>query len=370
MFKRLLLLNGISVICVILFHAAGWGFVAMFSWAHQYMPAAATDFDQLGSIAYYVLQTIEQLVVFAVPSFLFVSGFFVAFATGRTHSNMAWATIWARIKKMAIPYLIWSGALIFGLLLQGTIYSPDKYLKMLLTGQANPAYYYVPLLIQYYLLSPLIIPLAKKHWLPLLIVTGIIQIAVQLTYYPAILGFDQPMVQTLSTLIPKWLFLSRLFWFTLGVVVGFHLTELKLWLERVKWVWLTLAVVLLPLGVLEWEFYLHISGQQWMDPRETLLDSVYTLAVILSFLAFDQIASIPFSKQIADLGSKSYGIYLIHSPVMTFAARGIYHFAPAILGYQIIFQPIMIILGLGVPVIFMEIVNRSPARRFYQYLFG
>ncbi|HBY08798.1 MAG TPA: hypothetical protein DEH22_13845 [Chloroflexi bacterium] len=178
------------------------------------------------------------------------------------------------------------------------------------------------------------------------------------------------MVQTLSTLIPKWLFLSRLFWFTLGVVVGFHLTELKLWLERVKWVWLTLAVVLLPLGVLEWEFYLHISGQQWMDPRETLLDSVYTLAVILSFLAFDQIASIPFSKQIADLGSKSYGIYLIHSPVMTFAARGIYHFAPAILGYQIIFQPIMIILGLGVPVIFMEIVNRSPARRFYQYLFG
>ncbi len=370
MVRKLLLLNGFSILGVILYHSVGWGFVAMFAWTHRYLPVESPNYDQLGSLSYYSLKFVEQLVIFTIPAFLFVSGFFVAFATGRTQSNIKWETISARIKKMLIPYLIWSLA-IFGLFfLQGFRFPPQKYLWMLLTGETNPAYYYVPLLIQYYLLSPVIVPLAKKHWGSLLIVTGVIQTAVQLSYYPAILGWDGPALQTLTTLIPKWFFPARIFWFSLGVVAGFHIKSLQEWLARFKWYFLAIAIALLPLGMIEWEFYLRFTDQMWIESRETLLDSVYTLAFILSFLAFDQISSIPFSKQISDLGSKSFGIYLTHSPVMEYTARGIYHLAPWIMGYQILFQPIIILAGLGAPLMLMLIINRSPARKYYQYLFG
>ena len=79
---------------------------------------------------------------------------------------------------------------------------------------------------------------------------------------------------------------------SLGVVAGFHLETLKSWLVHNKWYFFITAIVLLPLGILEWELYLRISGQMWVDPRETLLDTLYTLAFIFSFLAFDKTSAL------------------------------------------------------------------------------
>jgi peptidoglycan/LPS O-acetylase OafA/YrhL len=41
-----------------------------------------------------------------------------------------------------------------------------------LTGGASGSYYYIPMLVQMYLLSPLLVPLAKKHWRLTLLVTA------------------------------------------------------------------------------------------------------------------------------------------------------------------------------------------------------
>ncbi len=121
--------------------------------------------------------------------------------------------------------------------------------------------------------------------------------------------------------------------------------------------------------MLEWELILHQSTELWIATKHTLIDELYALTFLLSFLAFDKI-SIPFSKNISEVGSKSFGIYLAHSPVLEYTSRGIYHLAPWILGYQILFQPILIILGLGIPFGLMKLVERSPARRVYTYIFG
>jgi len=77
MFKRLLFLNGLATIGLILFHSAGWGFVAMYHWRERYLPLVGAGADQPGGVAYYVLRTMEQLPVAAIPAFLFVSGLFV-----------------------------------------------------------------------------------------------------------------------------------------------------------------------------------------------------------------------------------------------------------------------------------------------------
>lgn len=342
----------------------------MFAWTPRYLPVSAPVYDQVGSLSYYWLRLVEQIVVVAIPAFLFVSGYFMAFSTGR-RDNVTWKQIWGRVKMLLIPYIFWTLLVWISKLLQGETYSLAGYAVMFFTGRTTPAYYYVPLLIQYYLLSPFIIPFAKNKWVLLLILTGIIQLSLQLSQMLVLLNGVQGVPDFVRWLafVPKWFFLARLFWFVLGVVVGFHIKEFKQFLARFKWVFLVTAVVCIPLGMMEWEAIIRFSGQDWLAHRETILDSIYSLAFIFAFFAFTNVV-LPLNKQVSDLGVKSFGIYLAHIPVMEFTARGIYLLAPWLLGIQVLFQPIMVVFGLGIPLLMMAVVNRSPARRYYSYIFG
>ena len=80
MAKRLLLLNGLCILGVIFSHAALWVWVAMFWWTDRYRPVVIPNYEALGSVSYYGVVVLQKLGVFAVPSFLFASGFFVAYA--------------------------------------------------------------------------------------------------------------------------------------------------------------------------------------------------------------------------------------------------------------------------------------------------
>lgn len=343
----------------------------MFVWAGRYLPVTSPNFDQVGSAAYYGIRLIEQLIVVSIPAFLFVSGFFVAFATGRTHKTVGWNIIGARVKSLLIPYLLWS-FLVFaaGFVLDGRRLPPLAYVQLLLTGGANPAYYYIILLIQFYLLSPFLIPLAKNHWVSLLAVSLVLQLTVQLLQYPVILGLDIPVwLQPFVDRFPKWFFPVRIFWFSLGIVAGFHLKGLKAWVIRYRWHLLILTIATYVLGVIEWEMYIKWSGHTAMTHRETLIDNVYSLAFLFAFIGFSNI-DIPASKQLSQWGSKSFGIYISHAPLMGYIARGVYHLAPWLLGVQILFLPLMVVLGLGIPLAVMALMEKSVAKKYYQYVFG
>jgi surface polysaccharide O-acyltransferase-like enzyme len=201
------------------------------------------------------------------------------------------------------------------------------------------------------------------------VVTALIQLIIQAARYPHILGTESPAIATLVRLTPTWFFPTRIFWFAFGIVVGVHASQLTQLLSRIKWALLAATVVLIPVGVLEWEILLENSGQDWVGPIETAVDSIYAFAFLLTFFAFNR-ARYPFTKELSDLGPKSFGIYLIHDPVLRYASKAIFHIAPWILAYQLLFQPILIVLGLGIPLLLMAVVNRSPARKEYAYLFG
>jgi peptidoglycan/LPS O-acetylase OafA/YrhL len=75
-------------------------------------------------------------------------------------------------------------------------------------------------------------------------------------------------------------------------------------------------------------------------------------------------------KAISQIGTKSFGVYLVHSLALIYTSKVIYHLVPALLGAQWLLQPILFAAGLGIPLLLMEITARTPARRFYSYLFG
>ena len=369
MIKRLLYLNGLAIISVILYHASAWGFISMFFWTDRYRPVEVPNFDLMGSATYYGLRAIEQWVIFAIPTFLFVSGFFIAISAGRTKKAASWRVVLERVKNLAIPFLLWSLIILSLELAQGAVYTPFEFIRTIGLGQTTDAYYFVPVLIQLYLLSPFITPIARKNWKLLLVLSAILQISVALILYAHLLRLDIPFLSWISWLGRPWFFPGFTFFFSLGIVIGFHLPAFKDFLHRCRWLFLATLIILFIVGMIEWEMLLHWSGQDWIGPRETIIDQLYALAFLFTYFGFDKVR-LPFSRQIGNLGTKSYGIYLTHSPVLEYTSRILYHVAPVIFAYQIVFQPLLYLVGFGLPLLLMALFNRSPSRRFYSYAFG
>ncbi|MCL4294775.1 MAG: acyltransferase [Anaerolineae bacterium] len=369
MSKRLLLLSGLAIIAVVCNHAIGWGFTAMFAWTNRYRPVAVPCFDQMGTLPYHILLSIQQLVVFSVPAFLFASGVFVAYAERASRASFGWKGVATRIKSLLVPYAIWSGVIFLSEALQGSTYTPFEYLRRFALGEATPAYYYVPLICQFYLSSPLLAPLAKTRAKLVLLVAALLQLGAVGVRYLLAYGAETPTLTLMIKMTPNWLFPLSAFFFVSGVVAGFHGVWFKQWLSQFRWGVLVAVVVLGLLAILEPQAPLQATRMEWARSLHTISSQLYAMAFILCFLAFDGIP-IPSTRFVQQLGKNSYGIYLLHFTVLEVVARLIRQIIPWILAHQIIFQPLLVAMAIGVPLLFMTLVSRSPARRSYRYLFG
>jgi peptidoglycan/LPS O-acetylase OafA/YrhL len=312
---------------------------------------------------------VEQVVAFSIAAFLIVSGYFIGVATGKDQRTVSWRVVFARIVYLAVPYLIWSAVSLALKFAEGQNLTLDRLFLAILIGQTNEVYYFIPLLIQFYLLAPLLVRWEKANWKSLLLATGLIQLFVSLIQYPILLGYDTSLWIALNKLFPKWLFISHVFWFSLGIILAAHLTDFKRIFYPLRWWLLGSAAALIMIGFIEWEQYVRISGEEWLSTRLTIIDHLYTLVFIIGVLAFDK-GRFPFFDLFSRLGPKSFGIYLVHVLVVEYSARLIYRFLPGLLAYQIVLQPTLIILGLGVPLLMMAAVDRSRFQRFSTYLFG
>ncbi len=366
--RRLLLLSGLSILGVILNHASSYGFIAMFWWTDRYLPVAVPDFSQMGNVAYYSLRLVEQLVSFSVPAFLFISGFFIALARGRGPAD-TWQVARARIWGLAVPYFLWSTVTILSRGLLGESFTSTELLELVLLGQAAPHYYFIPLLASLYLLSPLLIRAARASSRWLLSISAFVQLIALCARYPLLLGTSSALVDTLVDLTPAWFFAGSSFFFCLGIVACLQLRSFSEWLARAKGALLLASVVLLGLGVWEWEVLLSRSGEPWIPFNGTALDALYSAAFILAFLAFESVR-IPRSRWLVDIGTRSYGIYLIHGLALMSTAKLIYHIAPQVLAHQTMFMPILVAAGLGVPLALMAATKRSPARKYHALAYG
>ena len=366
MVKKLLYLNGLSIFAVVLYHAETWGIISMFFWTHRYRSVVGMNFDQVGNAEYYGSRIIEQLVPFAIPAFVFVSGYFIAAAAGRENKPLKWGIVLNRIKFLAIPYLLWSMVMILISVVQGARYSISKFLFTLITGDAAGPYYFVPMLIQLYLLSPALLFLVRKQWKLMLTLSAILQVFVWSVRYISIFLPDSPLFSILPN--PTF-FTAYTFWFILGIVFVLRLKQVKSFLARYQRWFLFGIPIFFIAGFIEWEVLFHLSGEVWLYKRATVIDQFYALCVILSFLSFDEIP-LPLFEQVTNIGAKSYAIFLTHIIVIISTARIIYHIAPFLMEYQILFQPVLIIMGLGVPLLLIYMVERSFLRKYYKYILG
>ncbi|MGA9532459.1 MAG: acyltransferase [Anaerolineales bacterium] len=369
MIRRMLILMGLSIFSVIVFHSAGWGFTAMYSWAERYA-GVGTSAEVIGrTLGYYGLNALVQASVFAIPAFLFVSGFFSSTLFAGVESGPSWKRVWPRVIALGIPYLVWTALALGGRVAQGRLGFMAELPIILLTGGATPAYYYVPLLVQLYVLAPLLVRWAREHTARFLGLTAGIQLGIYIRNYAAILWPQSRLVEIAFTFLPKWFFISFVFWFGLGIVAGFRRQAVGRWLGNMRGrVWWIVGLLFF-LGYLEWEILGRATNQVWLPHLETLIDGLYSAAIGIAVLGSSSVSKV-ISDTMTGLGQRSYGIYLAHPLVMEFAARGLYRVAPWTLGQSWLFEILLIGFGLGVPLLLMEVVRRTQARPLYSFLFG
>jgi peptidoglycan/LPS O-acetylase OafA/YrhL len=369
MLRRLLYLNGLATIAAVIHHAVHWALTAMFWWADRYRPVSVPNYDQMGSVTYYLLRLVDQFAISALPVFLFVSGFYIAFANKNQKGKNAWNLVFIRIRWLLLPYLIWSSAVLLMSYYDGESYDFRGIVSIYLTGGAAAPYYYVPLIIQLYLLSPFILPIARKYPLTILLASLLLQIVVAISWYLPWFGLSGSAMEPAMRLLRGWPLLAYAAWFVMGVVASIHLNIFERLLARYnKWLWLALGLGLI-LGQLEWDALIHLSGKEWLSPQITIVNKFFVFIVLLFFLAFDRIT--PIKPSVAEfIGVRSYGVYLIHAPVLELSARAVYHLAPGFLAYVPLFLVYLVMSGLTLPLIVMAVVQRSLLKNYYRDIFG
>lgn len=363
------MLRGWAILAVVGHHAANWGFIAMFWWVHRYRPVASPNYDQMGTLPYYALASLNQVALFSVPAFLFISGLFITYAARGSPPVLSRKVLRTRLVNLFWPYLIWSLVIFFGDGLLGTVYAPLEYLEKLVRGGAVRAYFFIPLLAQLYLLSPLLVRWAKARPWRLLGLSGLLQLAlVAAPYVGAFWGASAAVQQALQRL--DWVFVRWAFFFALGLTVGFQSKLIGEWLARRKGVLLGGAVLLAVLSVLESQvLYRATSNWDWAYTPLKLSSTLYATAFILAFLAWKSRPS-TFSRAVERIGGMSYGIYLLHPKALELVSRVVYHAVPGLLAWQLPLALLLFAVAVGGPWLLMDVVARSPARRVYRYLFG
>ncbi|MBN1179502.1 MAG: acyltransferase [Anaerolineae bacterium] len=360
------LLRGLAILAVVLNHAAGHGYTAMFWWAHRYRDVVSPNFDQMGSWPYYGLVAVQQLTLFSVPAFLFISGFFVAYAARGDRATLSWKIVRTRVLGLLWPYLIWSLLIFLVEAAEGETRSALDYAISLLLGHAVGAYFFIPLLVQLYLLAPFLVPLARERGRALIVGAGVVQVVFVGLLYQRYFGGSLPALPDDT----PWALVWWAVYFPMGIVCGLHIKAWKAWLQRARYALLVATIVLGIGSIFEAEWLTAVTGAfDWPHATFKLSSMLYAVAFILCFLAFEPHA-MPCSRQVEQIGAMSFGIYLLHPKVMELSARAIYHLAPGLLGYQAVFQAIIVLLSIGLPILAMKWAARTPLRKVYRYFFG
>ena len=171
----------------------------------------------------------------------------------------------------------------------------------------------------------------------------------------------------LSVFKSNYLF-SHLIWFTMGMVFFVHREQIATLLRIYRWGLLTSIIFMLILGQLEIQYLMNASGNSWVNSQPSVVTRwLYSLLILGFAILLEKIT--PLST-IEFIGSKSYGIYLSHILTIEICARLIYHTLPDMLGQTIIFLGILLIMGIGIPLLIMRIFQKTPFKTVYSYLWG
>jgi peptidoglycan/LPS O-acetylase OafA/YrhL len=366
--KTTFTMRGIAVIAVVLGHSIGWIYLGQ-SWVLASMPANTALFaSQIGTPVYYLLQSILQLTLCDVPIFIFASGFMLSYVI-QNEEALKGGMVFRWIVKVAWPFLIWVMLQILADWLPLALFSKKGHPSLLLSmSEAVKFSYFVVLIIQFYLLAPVIARLAKSHWKLLVGLSLAIQLATSAVWYLAMTGVLNHPIANLFLNTSFYGFWSWTVYYVLGVTFGVNLGKvrqhLKPYVPYLAW-----SCLVFGLASIAETRLLFRNTAEFIPINWSITSLLYFLAVILTLMMVsDRIKWL--KKDMIELGAKSLGIYLSQYIFLDTITRSVYHIYPQLLFSPILFLLLLSGVTLGLVIVVSNAVRRFAPRSVYNFLYG
>lgn len=341
MSRQYLGLSGLAMVLVVLRHALELGT----TWqGHTTLTTGPELF------LYSILHSLGPI---AVPLFLFVSGGFTAYAARGNPPRLTWQWLQSTLLRLFWPYLLWSSVFYLFIFLQRDEgYSLFGYVKNLLVGYP---FHFIPLLVFFYILSPLLAYCARRYALITLGVIALYQIFLGLARQPEVWGVALPSwTELFVPPIISGTFATWGIYFPLGLVLGLQGKHAKTVLQRYRWALVGTTAL----------FYLLAMWR--VHPG---FGSLYPLTGVLlaPIVRRDQI---PWVTWFEEVGKRSYGVYLTHLLVISLGLIVVETFMPGLFAHPWLLSAGLFAAGLFLPLFVMQLTWRLPARATWRYVFG
>ncbi|WP_458413433.1 acyltransferase [Schinkia sp. CFF1] len=264
------------------------------------------------SVLYPYYVAVYALVQFAVPAFIFLSGFVLFYSyENRWNKNICIEFFKKRILYIVTPYLLWS-FFYFMVLQLGFKLNPldnmNTFLFSLLTGKNYTHLYFIFLIIQFYLLFPLFMYILKRFQFIRHHLVAIV-ILIQIVYYLLNLWYFN--IQYTGSF-----FMTYLSFFLVGAYIGLHYHQA---IERIKknaklFYFLTALIAIVTVMKSYFRYTIPGYGQSWMPYANLGLYYSFVLVTCISIILISIWLNehMPHTKPYTILTSWGQGSFLIY----------------------------------------------------------
>ncbi|WP_168122529.1 acyltransferase [Paenibacillus sp. HB172176] len=276
-----------------------------------------------GSLSAPVYLIVNQLSMFAVPVFLFISGLVLFY---RYHDDWSWKQALVfyrkRIAYIVLPFVLWSVLYrLFTPLLHHQLpsFEPREFFWSLVWGKSYYHLYFMTIIIQFYLVFPFLVALVRKWRMRpyQLTLFGIVVHAAFYYVHHWVHPFDHKAALMLN-------------YFTVFCVGGAIGMRYNAFTARSRQLWWTFALAA-SIGFLY--IILLLAAKDGMRYPLSVYDILYYGYAIMVGISLLWVGKLLcervtwITSSILQLGAASFGIYLVHPAVLT-VCRSIYHPLP------------------------------------------
>ena len=269
-------LRGFAILCVVLIHS--------------------TTNEKVNYINYFI----DVFSKFAVPMFIFISGYFVYMQKEFIKENFN-KYLLKSFKKIGIPYIIISILI--------TIFTFNYYfdfIRNIIFGTASVPYYFIIVIAQLYLLSKFILIFYEKNK------NLLFQISFYFILFYSILFYVQLYIKG-HIVIPyfMWQFLNYLIYFVLGIDMAAKGYSYQL-INNIS-TYKAFIFFLLALFIALLEVKIHFIRNEQEGDYIALASIIYQTVAILFFWKLKEKIE---NQMFIYLGIFSFGIFLLHKPIL------------------------------------------------------